>query len=128
MKSKLVVSGRRRQSQKGTVTITYLWPYTVAPTAAQMQGANPNYTVIATVSASAAADTSAVITHDFGLTAAEITQGFPVVTLVPQDGNEITSAWFEASENPNYTILQKGTVAAGGTQKVVIQRPHTIGR
>lgn len=118
------ISARRLKSQRGAVTITFLYPYTTAPTAAQ-QAAVPHSTVVATVSASAAADTSAVITHNFNLSAAEITQGFPTVILAPQDGNEITSAWFELSENPNYTVLGKGTVAAGGTQKVTIMRPAT---
>jgi|SRR5579871_3536033 len=106
------------------VTITYLAPYTTAPTRNQMIG-KPNNTVVATVQASAAADTSAVITHDMNISAADITQGFPIVTIVPQDGNEITSPWFEASENPNYTVLQKGTVAASGLAKVFIQRPFS---
>jgi hypothetical protein len=109
------------------VTITYLYPFTVAPTVNQMIG--KKYTrVVSTVVASAAADTSAVITHSFGLSNAEITQGFPFVSLLPQDSNQITSPWFEASQNPNYTVLQKNTTAAGGQVKVTITRPHTIVR
>lgn len=127
VKARIPVSPRRLQWQKGAVTITYLWPYTVAPTVAQMQG-TPNCTVVATVAASAAADTSAVITHDFGLSNAEITQGFPKVTIVPQADPEVTSGWYEASENPNYTVLQKNTTSAGVLSKVFVERPHTIVR
>src|SRR5271156_57976 len=126
MKSKIQLSNVRRRSQRGAVTITYLYPGTVAPPA--IPSPLPQNTVIATVSASAAADTSAVITHQFALANSEITQGFPQVSIVAQDSNEITSPWFEASENPNYTVLQKGTVAAGGVAKVFIQRPHSIDR
>ena len=118
------ISQKRLKSQRGVVTITFLFPYTTAPTAAQ-QAAVPHSTVVATVVAGAASDTSAVITHNFNLSAAEITQGFPTVILQPQDSNEITSPWFEASENPNYTVLQKNTTAAGGTEKVTIMRPPT---
>lgn len=126
MKSRIPLSGVRRQSQKGAVTITYLYPGTVAPPA--IPNPLPQSMVIATVVATAAADTSAVITHQFGLSNAEITQGFPRVAIIAQDGNEITSPWWEASENPNYTILQKGTVAIGGLAKVIIDRPHSMGR
>jgi len=108
----------------GAVTISYLYPTTVAPTLAQMQNFNM---VIATVASTSTADTSAVITHDFALTAAEISQGFPEVEWIPQDQSEITSSWFELSENPNFTILGKGTTA-GGTIKVFLKRPHTIVR
>jgi hypothetical protein len=106
------------------ITVTYLYPTTVAPTLAQMQNFNM---VIATVASTSTADTSAVITHDFALTAAEISQGFPEVEWIAQDQSEITSSWFELSENPNFTILGKGTTA-GGTIKVFLKRPHTIVR
>lgn len=109
------------------VTTTYLYPQTAAPTGAQMN-VNRKNTLVATVLAGAAADTSAIITHAFNLTAAEITQGFPTVVLTAQDGNQITSPWYLASQNPNYTILQKGTVAAGGQVIATISRPHTIVR
>lgn len=109
------------------VTITYLYPFTVAPTQQQMgppQAASFNL-VVATVIAAAAADTSAVITHNFQLTAAEITQGFPRLTFVPQV-DDTTSPWFEASENPNYTVLQKNTLGTGPLTKVFVDRVHKI--
>jgi len=108
----------------GAVTISYLYPITTGPPT----GSQVTNMVIATVVGSAAGDTSAVITHNFGLAAGEITQGFPRVVIEGQDGNSITSPWFELSENPNYTVLGKGTVAAGGTVKVTIDRPHSIVR
>lgn len=118
------ISQKRRSTQRGAVTITYLFPYTTAPTAAQ-QAAVPHSTIVATVAATAAADTSAVITHNFNLTNAEITQGFPCPVITPQADPEVTSGWWEASENPNYTVLQKNTTAAGVLSKVTLFRPHT---
>lgn len=106
------------------VTITYTYPQTSAPTAVQARAANM---VVATVAASAAADTSAVITHNFALSNAEITQGFPRTVIVPQ-ASEQSSNWFEASQNPNFTVLQKPTADTGPTAKVFIDRPHTIVR
>lgn len=106
----------------GSVTVTYKAPYTSAPTAVQ-QHYTPKNLVIATVSASLAADTQAIITHNFGLSAAELLLDYPLVAITPQDGNEITSPWFEVSQASNYTVLGKGTTAAGGTVKVAIQRP-----
>lgn len=106
------------------VTITYLYPQTSAPTLAQALAANM---VVATVAASAAADTSAVITHNFNLSDAQISQGFPRTVIVPQ-ASEQSSNWFEASQNPNFTVLQKPTDAAGPTVKVFIDRPHSIGK
>jgi hypothetical protein len=126
MKPRIPLSARRLQLERGAVTITYLYPGTVVPP--PVPAPLPQNTVIATVSASAAADTSAVITHMFGLANSEITQGFPQVSIIAQDGNEITSPWWESSESGNYTVLQKGTTAAGGLAKVYIQRPHSIVR
>lgn len=121
MKSNLLTSARRSHNQKGAVTITNLWPTSATPTAALRP--LKQQSVCVTVSASAASDTSASVTHQFNLTNAQITQGWPHMTILPQDGNEITSPWFEASQAPNFSVLGKGTVAAGGTAKVVIAKP-----
>jgi propanediol dehydratase large subunit len=105
------------------VTITYLYPSASVPTTR-----TPGNMVVATIQASAALDTSAVITHQFNFGPDALSSGFPMMVLVPQDGNEITSAWYEASENPNYTILQKNTTAAGGLEKVFLSRPNSLTR
>jgi len=125
----------------GAVTTTYLYPTNngplaggnVAPTQAQMgpPQARKFNTVIATTVASAAGDTSAVITHNLQLTNSEISQGFPRVILNPLSDTFGTSAiWFQASQNPNFTILQKGTLGTGPTSGVEVQiaGPHTIDR
>lgn len=119
------------------VTITYTYPTNlgplaggnVAPTQAQMgpESAARYNAVIATVSASASADTSAVITHNFQLTAGEISQGFPT-TVIGFTSDETSSPWFIASQNPNYTVLQKNTLNAGASASVTISRPNTLVR
>jgi hypothetical protein len=111
-----------RKIAGGTVTVAYQAPYTAAPTIFQ-QYTSPRSLVIATVLAGAASDVLAIITHDFQLSAAEITLNYPVVVLTPLDGNAITSPWFEVSQNPNYTVLGKGSTAVGALTKVSILRP-----
>lgn len=102
------------------VTITYLYPRTAAPSAGQTASM-----VVATVVASAAADTSAIITHAMNLANSEISQGFPQTIITPlADG--ATSPWFEASQAPNFTVLQKTTTDVGALSKVSINRPHSI--
>lgn len=105
----------------GTVTTSYLFPATTTPTFTQ------GSMVIATVASSAAGDNSAIITHAFGLSNAEISQGFPILTFDNQ-GDEQSGGWFEVSENPNFVVLGAGTSAAKPTTKVVIERPNTLVR
>ena len=119
------ISEKRKRYQRGAITVTYLFPYTSAPTAAQ-QAAALHSTVVATIASSAAADTQAIVTHNFNMATADITHGFPTPILTPQDNNEITSAWFEVSENPNYSVFGKGVLTASGTQKVTILRPTSL--
>jgi hypothetical protein len=109
------------------LTYNYLYPVvgTTPPTLAQAANAN---TVVVTVSASAAGDTSAAVTHNFNFSNADISAGFPMLIFADQDGSEITSSWFELSEQANYTVLGKGSLAVGGSIKVFITRPHSIFR
>jgi hypothetical protein len=102
------------------VTVSYKSPYTSAPTLVQ-QHYTPQNQVIATVVAGLASDTVAIITHDFGLTAAELLLGYPSVqiTRIADEGQQ-TSPWWESSENPNYTVLEKNATSAGVAVKVVI--------
>lgn len=112
----------------GAVTVSNLYPFTSAPTVAQGGVGRSYNSIVATVATTATGDNSAAITHQFGLANAEISQGFPFVTFVPQaDGT--TGAWFEASQNPNYTILGSNQlIAVRATTKVIISAPHTYGR
>jgi hypothetical protein len=113
-----------RWDEFGTVTVSPTYPGTSAPTAATMQNYNM---VIGTVVAGASSDVQTIITHNFGLSAAEIAQGFPLVVLTGL-GDETTSSWWEASQNPNYTVLAKNNYATGPTTQYNISRPHSITR
>lgn len=116
---------RRGPIGGGAITLTYLRPYgTVTPSQA-LQSATPQSIVICTVNTTAAGDTSILITHALNLSAAEITQGFPILKFTSQDGLEISSPLFEVSEAPNFTLLGRAGVGAGGTTKVIIDRPAT---
>ena len=113
------------------VTVTYQYPVqgTTAPTAAQTLNKN---TVRATVIATADADTTATITHNLGLTAAQLTEGAPEVTLCPILSQALTalSGWVCSAKAANTVTLTKLTSTGSGNARaqlaVVVKRPHTI--
>ena|SRR5208283_1106925 len=114
------------------VTVTYAWPVagTTAPTAAQMSNFD---TVIASIVASADGDTTATITHNFGLTTAQISALFPLINLVPTLSQALSalSAWAVTSITTNTVVVTKlastGSGNAGAQLTVQLRRPHTIG-
>ena len=111
--------------------VTYLYPVSGAtpPTLAQALVVN---TVVATLTPNSNTQPTAAITHMFGLTAAEISQGWPNVILDPLDALFWTADWYNASHDPNW----EGFVMTNSSQgidtalqaKVTISRPHTITR
>lgn len=111
------------------VTVTYEWPVagTTPPTAAQVADE-----VTARVVATADADTTAVITHNMGLTAADLAAGRPTVVLTPLIAAASLSLWTAAYTDGNTITLTKATTAgsgnAGAQLRVDVKRPHTIGR
>src|SRR5271170_7099334 len=113
------------------VTVNYLYPVAgaTAPTAAQ---ASVVATVIATILPTSSTDASATITHNWGLPAADITSGFPLVSFQPSDLiGANASNFFVISQNPNYTVVGKN--ASAGTDSVAqvqvnITRPHSYVR
>jgi hypothetical protein len=113
------------------VTVTYTYPVagTTAPTALQALNVN---TVIATVIATADADTTATITHNFGLSATQLASGFPFINPVPTLSQALTalSAWSVTSITANTVVLTKlastGSGNASPQLTVSIQRPMSI--
>lgn len=111
------------------VTVTYEYPVagTTAPTAAQVASL-----VSANVIATADADTTAVITHNLGLSAAELSAGFPLVDVTPLLAAAYTSQWAVTGAMANAVTLTKGTGAGSGNAaaqiRVQISRPHSIFR
>lgn len=115
------------------ITVNYLWPVTATPTtppnAAQSAAVS---TVIAGVTATADADTTAVITHNLGIPAADLAAGFPVITITGITAPSAISLWRAVNTDGNTVTLTKSTtVGSGGVGdqiRVSISRPHTIVR
>jgi hypothetical protein len=113
------------------VTGTYLHPVAgvTPPTALQSSNAQ---SVVADVVATADADTTATITHNFGLSAAELASGDPRIILTPTLSQALTalSAWAVTTVATNSITLTKLTSTGSGNAsaqlRVSIQRPHSI--
>ncbi len=100
----------------------------VAPTAAQMQGINE---VIAQVVATADADVGPfTITHNMGLSAAELAAGLPEVVLQPILAPGALKAWSITTKATNTIQITGNNVVgsgvAGNSLQVTIRRNHTI--
>lgn len=106
-------------------SVVYAYPVTgtVAPTAAQAAACNM---ITATV-LYADADTTATVTHNFSLTAAQLANLWPVVGIT-QNGGGTPSPLLSVTLAANTIVLAKQSTAAGsgGTVIVNIQRPHSI--
>lgn len=112
-------------------TVTYAYPVAgvTAPTAAQMLNAN---TVRANIIASADGDTVATVTHNMGLSVAELAAGQPEVYLTGTLSQALTalSGWTVTTKTTNAITLTKLTSTGSGNASpqldVVIKRPHSI--
>ena len=117
-----------------SVVITYINPAGLTgptpPTAAQMASAN---NLVAAVSATADGDTTAVITHNWGLSAAQLANYHPFVIISKLTANLAAanlSAWAAAWTDGNTITLTKATTgssgAAGNQIVVILLKPHSI--
>lgn len=111
------------------VTVSYNWPLaggTVPPTAAQS-----NYLVMGTFNY-LDADTQVVLTHNFALAAAEITAGFPIVTLdidSTNTGTGLQAGTIAVLLATNTVTLTKVSAAGtGGTWKFALQKVQSTSR
>ncbi len=113
-------------------TINYLWPAPVnnsstPPTSVQAAAVN---SVVATIYPGNSADNAIYITHNFGVSNSDITNGFPLVSVEPIDSLGSGSNYYISTQNANYVGLSRGGTTAGvdsqAQAKVVIQTPHTI--
>ena len=112
-------------------TVTYNWPAVLAggataPTALQALGVN---TVIAQVVFDAT-DTTAVVTHNFNFSAADLAAGFPQIdTVITVLGTVAPLLSVQPNTSANTITLTKTNLANSGcTILVYITRPHTITR
>lgn len=112
------------------VTVTYQHPVAgiVAPTALQVADM-----VIATIIKGADGDVAATITHNMGLTAAQLAAGFPIVTITPIE--QVTAALADwtvgvptADTVPLNATAAVGSGSANPQVRVTVRRPHSIGR
>lgn len=102
----------------------------VAPTALQTIDQ-----VTATVIEDAGAAVNVAITHNMGLSAADLAAGRPHVILEPIDGGGVfdvrTQQWVVSAKAANTITVSSAGVGAGDPLpqlRVHIKRPHTIGR
>ena len=108
----------------------------VAPTAVQAKDR-----VTFTLNDVVSADASITVTHNMGLSAAELAAGFPIAILTPLRASSWSSQWLVGSAalpgatgKTTDTIQLTRVVSAGDTGTAVAQisvtllRPHTIGR
>lgn len=118
------------------INLNYLWPATgaVAPTALQVADE-----VVVDVEATADGDGDAAITHNLGLSAADLAVGKPLITLMIGAGVVANAAaarlsnWLITAIAANTITVTKvagagGSGAAGAQLRVSIKRPHSIGR
>jgi hypothetical protein len=114
-------------------TVNYFRPNTGAVnTPPSQRTVQRQCTVIVGISAVAAADTQLFITHNLNISAADISQGFPMCVFEPLDTSFYVAQWYEITQNPNYVGIQKGTQGAQQTGtyqfKLTIDKRNTIAR
>jgi hypothetical protein len=108
----------------GVVTVTYAFPVSgiTAPTAIVMS----KHAMLTATVAMADADTTATITHNWGLSTAQLADRFPVIIW-----NYVTAGTVPAlltfSRAANAVTVTKPNLAnTGGTYEFTLLRPHTI--
>jgi Fe-S cluster assembly scaffold protein SufB len=106
----------------GLNTVTYEWPVAgvTAPTAAQSR---THQTVSAIITGDGAAVTF-TLTHNWGLSVAELAGGFPWVNYEQLLASGYTAAPLITSKNTN-TVVIGNTAFAGAGLRVTLFRPWT---
>jgi len=109
----------------------YLYPVagTVPPTSVQSAAVN----MINAAVNFADADTTFTVTHNLGMSTADIASGFPTIILDQLTGGVSTTTGppiYTVTSTPNTTTITKSTAAtlSGGTVLAAIARPHSIFR
>lgn len=113
------------------VTVTYEYPVAGAtpPTAAEAHDK-----VVAAVEATADADVLADITHNLGVSVADLAAGFPevLVELMTPEGWLSTPHMLAAGKLTNTLAVTMSSAVGSGVAddqfRVTITRPHTLGR
>jgi hypothetical protein len=116
------------------VTVTYQYPVAgvTAPTAVQMgSSAAPLLSKVrATVISTVDGDTTATITHNMGLSTADLAAGRPEVKLTGISAFAAVAGWFVSSFTTNTVVLTKTTTTGSGNAaaqlEVVVERPNSV--
>lgn len=111
----------------GVVTVTYEYPVSgsSAPTAQKML----TLSLVTAVLNWGDTDTTATITHNMGITAAQLAQLFPFVSVyaVALNGSPSAPPPFVSTLATNSITITKSSVTnSGGTFNVYIFRPNTV--
>lgn len=120
--------GELLRSELGAVTVTFLYPG-AAPTQATMANLSA---AVATVIASADADTTATLTHNMQLTAAQLAFGWPIVVIeyLVSFAAAAFPAWAVTGSTANALTLTKNTAVGSGNAAAQIQvsilRPNSL--
>jgi hypothetical protein len=120
----------------GAVTVQYFWPVTT-PNTTPPTGTQAALTMVVVALLNwADADTTALITHDYGLGLSAsgqfptTGQFFPEVIITPVSLSTAPfSSWTTTWTNSVAITMGKGSiVGSGGTVVVYMRRPHTVGQ
>ncbi len=107
----------------GIPVVTYKFPVSglTAPTAPQVYGLG----LVTAQLTMGDTDLTVDITHNFGLTAAELADLFPVVIMNPTALATVFPGFTFVKAANKITLNKPSAVNSGGTFDVVILRPHT---
>ena len=106
------------------ITVTYTYPVAGVTEPTAKQAARKNMLTATILMADA--DTLAVVTHNWGLSAAELTDRFPMATwnyVTPGTAPALVS-WSRATNTVTFT--KNNDTGAGGTFEINLERPHSL--
>ena len=102
--------------------IYYLWPTAGAPPTGAV--ASKVSVVNVGLNPTNSGDNSQIITHAFGLTTQQISQGWPHIYFDFRDSLAPASLWYVQSVNANFIVVGRGATTAGvdstNNQQVVV--------
>lgn len=109
-------------------TVTYVYPVAgaTAPTAIQALAANALTATIQMLGT----DTTAVVTHNWGIAAAELARLFPIPILYQSSGQGTVAPVVQIglTDSNSVTLTKASVTGSQGTFTIVILRPHSMVR
>jgi hypothetical protein len=104
-------------------TIITTWPIAgTFPTSAQAVNFNTQIYRVVTVDA----DTTAVLTHNWGISAAQLAAFFPLISFYVENiGATFPPVSFALTDSNTVTMTKLATTGSGATLVVTLQRPYS---